>query len=81
MRSAARVALPVRSLPHHLAVCGLSMHLPQSLNTDELLKLIKELIKVESRWIPDLPGYSLYIRPTIIGTREGMCVVLLFVLG
>lgn len=33
--------------------------------------LIKHLIKVESRWIPKLPGYSLYIRPTIIGTRAG----------
>ena len=43
----------------------------QPFNTDELLVLIKQLIKVESRWIPDLPGYSLYIRPTVIGTREG----------
>ncbi|KIM47308.1 hypothetical protein M413DRAFT_440756 [Hebeloma cylindrosporum] len=38
----------------------------------ELLVLIKELIKIESRWIPKLPGYSLYIRPTIIGTRPAL---------
>ncbi|PPQ64055.1 hypothetical protein CVT24_008868 [Panaeolus cyanescens] len=39
---------------------------------NELLKLIKRLIQVESRWIPTLPGYSLYIRPTIIGTRDAL---------
>lgn len=39
---------------------------------DELLTLIKRLIQVESRWIPNLPGYSLYIRPTIIGTRDAL---------
>lgn len=34
-----------------------------------LLELIKQLVAVDKRWIPRLPGYSLYIRPTIIGTR------------
>jgi len=37
-----------------------------------LLTLIKTLVKVESRWIPKLNGYSLYIRPTIIGTRASL---------
>ena len=35
----------------------------------ELLKLIQKLVAIEKRWIPDIRGYSLYIRPTIIGTR------------
>ncbi|OCH84133.1 branched-chain amino acid aminotransferase II [Obba rivulosa] len=41
----------------------------------EVLKLVKKLITVETRWIPALRGYSLYIRPTIIGTRPsiGVC--------
>ncbi|EJD04546.1 branched-chain amino acid aminotransferase II [Fomitiporia mediterranea MF3/22] len=36
---------------------------------DTLLTLIRKLVAVERRWIPSLPGYSLYIRPTMIGTR------------
>ncbi|KAF8798375.1 branched-chain amino acid aminotransferase II [Phlegmacium glaucopus] len=39
---------------------------------EALLVLIKQLIKIESRWIPSIPGYSLYIRPTIIGTRAAL---------
>ncbi|KAF8870593.1 branched-chain amino acid aminotransferase II [Gymnopilus junonius] len=39
---------------------------------DAVLALIKRLIEVEARWIPKQPGYSLYIRPTIIGTRPGI---------
>ncbi|KAH9948076.1 branched-chain amino acid aminotransferase II [Amylocystis lapponica] len=40
------------------------------LDTDELVKLIKSLVKLESRWIPTVSGHSLYIRPTVIGTRS-----------
>ena len=39
-------------------------------DTNELLKLIKQLVLLEQRWIPTTPGHSLYIRPTIIGTRS-----------
>ena len=39
-------------------------------DTNELLKLIKQLVMVEKRWIPTVQGHSLYIRPTIIGTRD-----------
>ena len=35
------------------------------------MKLIKKLVATESRWIPTGKGYSLYVRPTIIGTRPG----------
>ncbi|RDB20773.1 Branched-chain-amino-acid aminotransferase, mitochondrial [Hypsizygus marmoreus] len=38
-------------------------------DTDALLVLVKRLITVEARWIPSKPGHSLYVRPTIIGTR------------
>ncbi|OBZ74916.1 Branched-chain-amino-acid aminotransferase, mitochondrial [Grifola frondosa] len=41
-------------------------------NEAALLTLIKKLVAQESRWIPALRGYSLYIRPTIIGTRASL---------
>ncbi|CAL1696843.1 unnamed protein product [Somion occarium] len=43
-------------------------------DTDELLKLIKKLVQLESRWIPRTKGYSLYVRPTIIGSRATLSV-------
>ncbi|KIJ14843.1 branched-chain-amino-acid transaminase [Paxillus involutus ATCC 200175] len=39
---------------------------------DGTLELIKRLVETEKRWIPTLQGYSLYIRPTIIGTQPGL---------
>jgi len=36
---------------------------------DELTLLLKELLKVDERWVPDGDGYSLYIRPTVIATH------------
>ncbi|KAF7969731.1 hypothetical protein HWV62_26080 [Athelia sp. TMB] len=41
-------------------------------NEDAMLKLIERLVVVDKRWIPAIPGYSLYIRPTIIGTRSSL---------
>ncbi|OCH84707.1 branched-chain amino acid aminotransferase II [Obba rivulosa] len=38
----------------------------------EVLKLITKLVALESRWIPETKGHSLYIRPTIIGTRPSI---------
>lgn len=32
------------------------------------LKALKELVRIERAWVPDAPGTSLYIRPTIIAT-------------
>jgi len=37
-----------------------------SYDNDFALQMLKELVKTEKRWIPDAPGTSLYIRPTII---------------
>ncbi|KAL1965136.1 hypothetical protein VTN77DRAFT_6049 [Rasamsonia byssochlamydoides] len=33
-------------------------------------KLIAEFVKVDSRFIPETRGYSLYLRPTMIGTQK-----------
>ncbi|KAK0229369.1 aminotransferase [Armillaria nabsnona] len=41
-------------------------------NQDAVMTLVKRLVSVEKRWIPALEGYSLYIRPTIIGTRAAL---------
>ncbi|KAF8508486.1 branched-chain-amino-acid transaminase [Gautieria morchelliformis] len=46
-----------------------------SFNQDALLTLIKKLVMIDARWIPSLPGYSLYIRPTLIGTRPALGVI------
>ena len=35
----------------------------------ELLECIKQLVKLDNRWIPTERGYSLYIRPTHIATQ------------
>jgi len=36
---------------------------------DELTSLLKEFCKVEKSWVPQGSGYSLYLRPTAIGTH------------
>ena len=34
----------------------------------ELLACIRALVRVEKDWVPNAPGYSLYLRPTLMGT-------------
>ncbi|GAA6009044.1 uncharacterized protein JCM10292_002463 [Rhodotorula paludigena] len=56
-----------------------------TLDGETLTELIKELLRVDQRWIPTAEGCSLYIRPTMIGTRASLGVgpsteVLLFVI-
>ncbi|KAG0006241.1 branched-chain-amino-acid aminotransferase [Modicella reniformis] len=43
-----------------------------SFENDELKELIGEFLKVDERWIPKGRGYSLYLRPTLIGTQESL---------
>ncbi|KAH3679773.1 hypothetical protein WICMUC_000739 [Wickerhamomyces mucosus] len=40
--------------------------------SDELIKCIAELIKLDKHLIPKDKGYSLYLRPTLIGTTAGL---------
>lgn len=40
--------------------------------SEELIKLIGELIKIDKHLVPKEKGYSLYIRPTLIGTTSGL---------
>ncbi|KAI0280449.1 branched-chain amino acid aminotransferase II [Russula brevipes] len=47
-------------------------HTPQPFDPDALLTLIKRLVATEERWIPRARGCSLYIRPTLIGTRPSL---------
>ena len=42
------------------------------INETELLECIKQLCKVDSKFIPNQKGYSLYIRPTLIGTSPSL---------
>ncbi|EFW19884.1 Mitochondrial branched-chain amino acid (BCAA) aminotransferase [Coccidioides posadasii str. Silveira] len=37
---------------------------------ETMIKLIGELVKLDSRFIPQERGYSLYLRPTMIGTQS-----------
>ncbi len=39
-----------------------------SIDGDAVIECIKELLKIDESWIPDEEGYSMYIRPTAIGT-------------
>jgi len=36
----------------------------------EWVECMKELLKVEESWVPELEGYSLYLRPTLISTHS-----------
>ncbi|KAI5959500.1 uncharacterized protein KGF55_005328 [Candida pseudojiufengensis] len=55
-------------------------------NGDELQKLIDKLLILDHEFIPEGAGYSLYLRPTLIGTSSGLGVgtpdkALLFVIA
>ncbi|ORX71871.1 cytosolic branched-chain-amino-acid aminotransferase [Linderina pennispora] len=39
---------------------------------EQLLQCIKELVKVDERFVPNEYGYSLYIRPNFIGTEPNL---------
>ena len=42
----------------------------KTFNGEELIKLITTFVKADDRWIPRGRGYSLYLRPTLIGTQR-----------
>lgn len=48
--------------------------------------LIKKWLQIDSSWVPDQPGYSLYIRPTFISTQATIGIgpsssAMIFVIG
>ena len=43
-----------------------------SFDGDALIELIGKLVKLDERFIPKTKGYSLYIRPTLIGTQRAL---------
>lgn len=62
-----------------------SIALP-TVDGEVLTKLIGELVKLDSKFIPNARGYSLYLRPTVIGTQKTLGVgpprsALLFVIA
>ena len=40
-----------------------------SFDESELISLLKAYVSTEKDWIPTTPGYSLYLRPTAIGSH------------
>ena len=65
-----RMFRPDMNMNRFLKSCNRLM-LP-SFDQKELLALIKEFLKIESRWIPNERGYSLYLRPTAIATQASL---------
>lgn len=46
-----------------------SLALPQ-FSGEAFIELMKEMLRLDARFIPQIPGYSLYLRPTMIGTQR-----------
>ncbi|KAJ3503635.1 hypothetical protein NLJ89_g8343 [Agrocybe chaxingu] len=47
------------------------MNTPQTFDGAALIELIKELIRIDKRWVPSEKGRSLYIRPMMLGNERG----------
>ncbi|MHA1551923.1 MAG: branched-chain amino acid aminotransferase [Candidatus Heimdallarchaeaceae archaeon] len=43
-----------------------------TVNKDLFVKAITELVKLENEWVPNSPGMTLYIRPTMIATEVAL---------
>ena len=67
--SAQRIALPVCFHSSETNGATPLMH-AQRFNGDEVIELMKQLIRLDKDWIPNVPGYSLYIRPTMSACRS-----------
>jgi len=50
---------------------SLRMCLPE-LDIEEMLTILKKLLRIDSGWVPYEAGTSLYIRPTILATEEAI---------
>jgi len=40
---------------------------------DQFLECLKKLVAIDSDWIPNARGYSLYLRPAMIATTVRIC--------
>ena len=47
------------------------MCLPE-LDVEEVLDALKQLLRLDSKWVPHESGTTLYIRPTIVATEEAI---------
>jgi len=61
-----RLFRPMENM-HRLQTSCASLQFP-SFDEEQLLSLIKELLKIDRDWIPEGDGYSLYIRPNVFST-------------
>jgi len=43
-----------------------------TLESNSFVESIKQLVKLDANWVPGEKGYSLYIRPTLIGTQPSL---------
>jgi branched-chain amino acid aminotransferase len=43
-----------------------------TIDTDDVLNALKNLLKIEQDWVPGVNGASLYIRPTMVATEAGL---------
>ncbi|WFC98618.1 branched-chain-amino-acid transaminase [Malassezia yamatoensis] len=43
-----------------------------TLDGDQLVQLLKKIVEIDSNWVPDKEGYSLYVRPALIGTQASL---------
>lgn len=87
-RSSSRLGMPVSYLIYQYRITPLlNMRcFEQTFDPEEMIKVITEFLRIEDRWIPSKRGYSLYLRPTIIGTQSALGVrapdrALLFVIA
>jgi branched-chain amino acid aminotransferase len=56
---------------HRLSNSMERLQLPgHDFDKNELIECIKELVRVDKKWIPTGEGYSLYLRPTVIATHR-----------
>lgn len=56
---------------HRLNTSGERICLPK-FDEEQMIELIKKFVKLEEKLIPDKKGFSLYLRPTFIGTHVGL---------
>jgi len=64
-----RMFRPEKNMERFKTSCE-RISLPFDFDTKELLECTKKLLKVDKEWIPNKPGFSIYIRPTAIAMTD-----------